>query len=85
MNTAADPTVNTLREKANARAHRIAEVCAEELIRSEFEEFDVDQFRIPGCQADDHIRECMEHLTWCQKAFFTETDDGYFVVTFTEL
>lgn len=68
---------------ADDRAHRIASVAAEELIRCEGEATSgIDEFAIPQCQADDHIRECIAHLCWCGEAASHETDEGYIVVQF---
>lgn len=63
------------------RAHRIASIAAEEFVRCEGKSTDVhDQFAIPQCQADDHMRECIAHLCWRGEAMSYETDDGYIVV-----
>jgi hypothetical protein len=68
---------------ADDRAHRIASAAAEELIRSEGEPTNTpDQFAIPQCQADDHLRDCIAHLSWHGEAACHETDDGYLVVQF---
>lgn len=70
-----------LREVADVRAHKIATAAAEELIRSECEATSgIDEFAIPQCQADDHMRECIAHLCWHGKAVSYETEDGYIVV-----
>lgn len=66
---------------ANDRAHRISSVAAEELIRSEGEATSgVDEFAIPQCQADEHMRDCIAHLSWHGEAVSYETDDGYIIV-----
>ena len=63
------------------RAHRIATVAAEELIRCECEATSgIDEFAIPQCQADDHMRDCIAHLCWHGEAVSYETEDGYIVV-----
>lgn len=50
---------------ADDRAHRIASMAAEELIRCECEATSgIDEFAIPQCQADDHMRDCIAHLCW---------------------
>lgn len=68
---------------ADDRAHRIASMAAEELIRSEGEATSgIDEFAIPQCQADDHMRECIAHLCWHGEAASHETEDGYIVVQF---
>ena len=70
---------------ADARAHSIATMAAEELIRTEGESTDVaDQFLIPQCQADEHMRECIAHLVWHGAAMTDETDDGYVMVLFID-
>lgn len=67
---------------ADDRAHRIASIAAEELLRCEGEPTNApDQYAIPQCQADDHMRECIAHLCWHGEAASYETDDGYIVVT----
>ena len=66
---------------ADDRAHRIATVAAEELIRCEGEPTgEADKFLIPQCQADDHMRDCIAHLCWHGEAVSCETEDGYIVV-----
>lgn len=66
---------------ANDRAHRIASVAAEELIRCEGEAISgIDEYAIPQCQADDHMRDCIAHLCWHGEAISHENDDGYIVV-----
>lgn len=68
---------------ADDRAHRIASIAAEELIRCEGEATSgIDGFAIPQCQADDYMRECIAHLCWRGDAVSHETDDGYIVVQF---
>lgn len=68
---------------ADDRAHRIASAAAEELIRCEGEATNgIDEYAIPQCQADDHMRECIAHLCWHGEAVSHETDDGYIVVLF---
>ncbi len=71
---------------ADDRAHRIATIAAEELVRSEAEATGApDEYLIPQCQADDHMRECIQHLQWAGEAMSHETDDGYIVVVFQDL
>src|SRR5574337_149778 len=65
---------------ADDRAHRIASMAAEELLRCEGAPTSPDQFSIPRCQADDHMRECIAHLCWHGEAASHETEDGYIVV-----
>ena len=79
-------TVRELPEKiADDRAHKIASIAAEELIRSEGERTSgIDEFAIPQCQADDFMRECIAHLCWRGEAVSHETDDGYIVVKLSE-
>ena len=68
---------------ADDRAHRIASTAAEALIRCEGEfTSGIDEYAIPQCQADDHIRECIAHLCWHGEAASHETEDGYIVVQF---
>ncbi len=68
---------------ADDRAHRIASAAAEELIRSEGEATSgIDEYAIPQCQADDHMRDCVAHLCWHGEAVSHETDEGYIVVQF---
>ncbi len=66
---------------ADDRAHRIASMAAEELIRCEGEATSgIDEYAVPQCQADDHMRECIAHLCWHGEAVSHETDDGHIVV-----
>lgn len=66
---------------ADDRAHRIASIAAEELIRTEgYSTNGIDEYAIPQCQADNHMRECIAHLCWSGKAVSHETDEGYIVV-----
>lgn len=52
-----------------------------ELIRSEGEATSgIDEFAVPQCQADDHMRDCIAHLCWHGEAASHETEDGYIVV-----
>lgn len=68
---------------ADARAHRIAIMAAEELIRSEGEATSgIDEYAIPQCQVDDHMCDCVAHLCWHGEAVSHETDEGYIVVQF---
>lgn len=70
-------------KEADERAHRIASLAAEEIIRCEGEATSgLDEYAIPQCQADDHMRECIAHLCWHGEAVSHETDDGYIVVQF---
>lgn len=70
---------------ADDRAHRIATMAAEELIRTEGEPTDeADKFLIPQCQADDHMRECIAHLVWHDEVMSEETEDGYVMVLFID-
>lgn len=66
---------------ADDRAHRIATIAAEELVRTEGEATGgIDEFSIPQCQADDHMRDCIAHLCWHGEAVSFETEDGQIVV-----
>lgn len=70
-------------KEADERAHRIASLAAEEIIRCEGEATSgIDEYAIPQCQADDHMRECIAHLCWHGEAASHETDDGYIIVQF---
>lgn len=82
--SAAKKLLRDLAEKlADDRAHRIASMAAEELIRSEGKlTSGIDEFEIPQCQADDHMRECIAHLCWHGEAASLAGDDGSIVVLF---
>lgn len=68
-------------EEAKERALRIAYAAAEMLVRNECEHTNIaDQFLIAGCQADDHMRDCIAHLVWIGRAASHELDDGSIVV-----
>ena len=71
-----------LEAQAHIRAHRIASVAAEELIRCEFESTDTDTYRVHWSKDDEHMRDCIAHLCWHGLAASHETDDGYTVVIF---
>ncbi|MFN3375601.1 MAG: hypothetical protein ACK40S_03500 [Burkholderiaceae bacterium] len=74
-------TDRTTEALAILRAYRIATTAAEELITSEAERMDeADTYRIPCCQADEHMRDCIEHLKWVGNAMSWETADGYIMV-----
>lgn len=79
---AAEKIVRELELKfADDRAHRIATMAAEELIRSEGTATSgIDEFSIPQCQADDHMRDCIAHLCWHGEAVSFETEDGHILV-----
>lgn len=79
---AAEKIVRELAETmADDRAHRIATMAAEELIRCEGTATSgIDEFSIPQCQADDHMRDCIAHLCWHGEAVSFETEDGHIVV-----
>lgn len=70
---------------ADDRAHRIASIAAEDLLRSAGEPTSAqDHFAIPQCQVDDHMLDCIEHLRWHGEAASYETEEGYLVVQFGE-
>lgn len=71
---------NDERGSADELAFRIAVVAAEELIRSEADQNDINRFQIPRCQADDHFRDCMAFLRKQKLAAIYESDDGYFFI-----
>lgn len=66
---------------ADERAHRLASIAAEALIRSCGVHTDTDCYRIPHCQADQHTLECITHLVYHGQAISHDTDEGYLVVT----
>jgi len=64
------------RLRADDRAHRIATMAAEELIRCEGTATSgIDEFAIPQCQADDHMRDCIAHLCWRGEAVSIAPDE----------
>lgn len=84
MNAAEKLIRQHLEAKADERAHRIASIAAEELIRCSGESMDTDCYRIPHCQADEHTLECITHLVYHGQAISHDTDEGYLVVTLGE-
>lgn len=75
--------VDEKRLAANERAQRIASMAAEELVRCEgMATNSPDEYLIPLCQADDHMRDCVAHLCHHGLAASHETDDGYLIVQF---
>lgn len=75
---------HALAEKmADDRAHRIASMAAEELVRSEgVPTAGPDEFAIPACQVDEQMRDCIAHLVWHGLAAIEETGDGCVMVQF---
>ena len=72
-----------MKEQADERAHRVALVTAEDLIRSEgVSGAGPDEYLLPLCQVGDHIRDCVAHLRWHGQAVSHETEDGYLLVQF---
>jgi hypothetical protein len=66
---------------ADDRAHRIASIAAEDLIRCEGAATSgIDEFSIPQCLVDDHMRDCIAHLCWHGAAMSFETEAGYILV-----
>jgi len=83
MNAARKIERQLAEKMADDRAHRIATMAAEELVRTEGEPTnEADKFLIPQCQCDDHMRECIAHLVWHGEAMSEDTDDGYVMVLF---
>lgn len=66
------------------RAMQIADTAAFELITSEGWSIGPQEFRIAQCEADEHTRQCIEHLVWRDKAHARVTDDGSIVVQLVE-
>ncbi len=81
MNAAEKLIRQHLEAKADERAHRIASMASEEMIRTEGESTDTDCYRIPHCQADEHMLECITHLVYHGQAISHDSDEGYIVVT----
>lgn len=81
MNAAEKLIRQHLEALADERAHRLASIAAEELVRCEGESTDTDCYRIPHCQADEHMLECITHLVYHGQAISHDTDEGYIVVT----
>lgn len=81
MNAAEKLIRQHLEAKADERAHRIASMAAEALVRTEGESTDTDCYRILHCQADEHMLECITHLVYHGQAISHDTDEGYIVVT----
>lgn len=77
-------TWHNIAERENLRidrAVRIADTAAEELIRSEGRAASgPDEFLIASDAADEHMRDCIDHLCVRGRAIQTETDDGDIVV-----
>jgi sugar phosphate isomerase/epimerase len=73
------------RDAAFERAVRIADIAAEEIVRSEGEPTGApDEYRLPAANADEHIRECIEHLEYRGLALWIETDDGDLLIHIEE-
>lgn len=89
--TQADAAMKKLAREVNIlmayeNAHAIASVAAEELIRTEGQATSCpDEYAIPQCQADDHMRRCIKHLVWAGLAHSEKTADGYIVVRLQDL
>lgn len=68
-------------DEATARALRIADTAAEELIRTEGATSSyADEFSFAPCEIDDHLRDCIEHLCTRGLAEQHEHDDGTVMV-----
>jgi hypothetical protein len=81
--TAAKNMLRQMAEKAaDDRAHRIASIAAEELIRCEGDSVGPDEYVLPQCFCDDHVLDCIDHLKWHGEAVSFETEDGYIKVIF---
>lgn len=81
--TAARDVMRQMAEKAaDDRAHRIATIAAEELIRCEGDSVGPDEYVLPQCSCDEHVLDCLDHLKWHGEAVAFETDDGYVKVIF---
>ena len=66
------------------RAMQIADTAAYEVVTSEGWGITTNEYRLAQCQADEHARQCIEHLVWRGKAHACLTDDGYIVVQMLE-
>ena len=56
-------------QQAEERAHRIASVAAEALVRSQgLSTSRRDEYLIATVMADPHVRDCIEHLVWHGRA-----------------
>jgi hypothetical protein len=67
--------------EADERAHRLASIAAETLLRSEGESTAMpDEYAVPLCQVDDYLADCVAHLVWHGQAVSHETADGYLLV-----
>lgn len=65
----------------HARAVRIATIASIELITSEGERVSEDDtYSLPGCQADDHMRDCIAHLCQHGIAVLHEDEHGGLLV-----
>ncbi len=73
------------RPESAQRALQIADTAAQEVVMTEGEPTSApDEYRIPQCQADEHVRSCIDHLVWRGLAISAETPDGYIVVQLLE-
>ncbi len=78
--------ISAREESANERAHRIASIAAEELVRCEGQAASYpDEVLIPQCQVDDHMRDCIDHLDHAGLATSCDTSDGYVLVMFYDV
>lgn len=69
------------RAQADERAHRIASLAAEEIVRTEGAHRNApDEFSLAPCQIDEHTRECIDHLVYCGEAITHALDDGTLLV-----
>jgi len=85
-NKLVDPSAETIeRHPHDALAHEIAACAAIELLRSNAEPGQGPyEWLITPCQADDHMRQCVEYLVATGRATKAETCDGYWVVQIKE-
>ena len=67
-------------QMADDRAHRIASRAAEDLIRCEGVNTNIEEYSIQQEQVDQHMLDCISHLCWHGEAVQHKTNDGLILI-----
>jgi hypothetical protein len=67
-------------QQAEDRAHRIAHLAAESMVRFEGVRTGPDEYLLACGQADPHLRDCVDHLVWHGRAVSHAREHGHLAV-----